>query len=180
MDMDGATSSDDWDTLSTTSIDTDSSELSSTQRQVSSVAQTDQGLLESHENTLEASEKRTRTSVKMGNNGSQGRRVVRILKNTPLGQLEDTPSIESTTTRTTARTIASEGGCVSLGDNNFQQTVSKGIWLVKHYRPTCKYSKQLEPVWDELVAQSQQIRFAQVDCAQYGGKRLIHVTSFAV
>ena len=36
-----------------------------------------------------------------------------------------------------------------LTDENFEENVSRGKWLVKFYAPWCAHCQKLAPVWDD-------------------------------
>ncbi|KAJ7154694.1 protein disulfide isomerase [Mycena filopes] len=58
-----------------------------------------------------------------------------------------------------------------LTPDNFKSTIAKGMWLVEHFSPYCGHCRAFEPIWVELVEQSESsagVQLAQVDCSVNG------------
>lgn len=59
---------------------------------------------------------------------------------------------------------------VILNANNFAEAIKEGVWVVKHYSPTCPHCMHMAPEWikvtDELAQQmsEQGVTFGEIDC----------------
>ncbi|KAI8049986.1 thioredoxin-like protein [Syncephalis plumigaleata] len=56
---------------------------------------------------------------------------------------------------------------VPMGAQNFTQTVSTGMWFVKHYSPKCKHCKKMAPFWVELshkYAETKDFHLGEINC----------------
>ncbi|KAI9598727.1 thioredoxin-like protein [Syncephalis fuscata] len=56
---------------------------------------------------------------------------------------------------------------VPLGEKNFTETVSAGLWFVKHYSPKCKHCKKMAPIWVELshkYSETKNFHLAEINC----------------
>ncbi|KAG8218223.1 thioredoxin-like protein [Butyriboletus roseoflavus] len=75
----------------------------------------------------------------------------------------------STAFATAAPTAASN----VLTPQNFQETISQGVWFVEHFSPYCQHCRKFEPTWNEVVAHFENmpdpgVHLAQVNCALNG------------
>jgi len=61
-----------------------------------------------------------------------------------------------------------------LTPDNFDETVSKGLWFIEHFSPYCSHCKHFKPTWEQLVVEAKTeiplVNMATVDCIMYGGK----------
>ncbi|KAL4241266.1 hypothetical protein ABKN59_000026 [Abortiporus biennis] len=60
-----------------------------------------------------------------------------------------------------------------LNPDNFEQTISKGVWFIEHFSPYCGHCRRFAPTWTQLVEHYEQqtdpgIKLAQVNCAVHG------------
>ncbi|KAI0759740.1 thioredoxin-domain-containing protein [Trametes elegans] len=60
-----------------------------------------------------------------------------------------------------------------LTPDNFQSTISEGVWFIEHFSPYCGHCRKFAPTWTQLVQQTEQkadpgIHLAQVNCAVNG------------
>jgi len=57
-----------------------------------------------------------------------------------------------------------------LTDENFEENVSRGKWLVKFYAPWCAHCQKLAPVWDDAsVKLKNKVRFGKLDSTSHKG-----------
>eukprot|EP00798_Chlamydomonas_sp_ICE-L_P011106 gene11106-18723_t len=54
---------------------------------------------------------------------------------------------------------------VELTDDNFDETVKDGVWMVDIYAPWCSHCRQLEPIWKKLAEETSEhgIQVAKID-----------------
>ncbi|OCH93224.1 thioredoxin-domain-containing protein [Obba rivulosa] len=60
-----------------------------------------------------------------------------------------------------------------LTPENFDNTISQGVWFVEHFSPYCGHCRKFAPTWEKLVEETEQladpgIHLAQVNCAVHG------------
>ncbi|KAI0666173.1 thioredoxin-domain-containing protein [Trametes maxima] len=60
-----------------------------------------------------------------------------------------------------------------LTPDNFESTISEGVWFVEHFSPYCGHCRNFAPTWKQLVEQTESkpdpgIHLAQVNCAVNG------------
>ncbi|KAL1939613.1 hypothetical protein VTO73DRAFT_9646 [Trametes versicolor] len=65
---------------------------------------------------------------------------------------------------------SSETELLVLTPDNFETTVSEGVWFVEHFSPYCGHCRNFAPTWKQLVEQTEKkadpgIHLAQVNCA---------------
>ncbi|KAF7360638.1 Protein disulfide isomerase [Mycena venus] len=51
-----------------------------------------------------------------------------------------------------------------LTQHNFNDTIANGFWFVQYYTPWCGHCKRFAPTWKKLVAHSDGVHLARVDC----------------
>ncbi|KII96123.1 hypothetical protein PLICRDRAFT_49017 [Plicaturopsis crispa FD-325 SS-3] len=61
----------------------------------------------------------------------------------------------------------------TLNPDNFNETVSTGVWFIEHFSPYCHHCRDFAPTWDKLVEENEAsanpgIHLAQVNCAMHG------------
>eukprot|EP00879_Flechtneria_rotunda_P006890 GHRR01007236.1.p1 GENE.GHRR01007236.1~~GHRR01007236.1.p1 ORF type:complete len:224 (+),score=51.45 GHRR01007236.1:135-806(+) len=68
----------------------------------------------------------------------------------------------------TSHCLNQDGDVVILGDTNFDQLTSTGVWLVDIYAPWCSHCQQLEPTWHALAREmdAHGVNVAKVDGMQ--------------
>ncbi|KAI0337496.1 thioredoxin-domain-containing protein [Trametopsis cervina] len=60
-----------------------------------------------------------------------------------------------------------------LTPDNFQETISTGVWFIEHFSPYCGHCRKFAPTWEQLVEETQKendpgIHLAQVNCIIHG------------
>ncbi|KAH9927854.1 thioredoxin-domain-containing protein [Amylocystis lapponica] len=60
-----------------------------------------------------------------------------------------------------------------LTPDNFQETISHGVWFIEHFSPYCRHCREFAPTWSQLVEDNQKsvdpgVQLAQVNCAVDG------------
>ncbi|KAI0829211.1 thioredoxin-domain-containing protein [Trametes gibbosa] len=69
--------------------------------------------------------------------------------------------------------VSSETELLVLTPDNFDTTVSDGVWFIEHFSPYCGHCRHFAPTWKQLVDQTESkadpgIHLAQVNCAVHG------------
>lgn len=62
---------------------------------------------------------------------------------------------------------------IQLSENNFDESIKNGLWLIEHYSPFCMHCKHFAPTWIQLCEavkpfETRGLHMAQVDCIAQG------------
>ncbi|KAI0368478.1 thioredoxin-domain-containing protein [Pilatotrama ljubarskyi] len=68
---------------------------------------------------------------------------------------------------------SSETELLVLNPDNFESTISDGVWFIEHFSPYCGHCRRFAPTWKQLVEETEKkadpgIHLAQVNCAVNG------------
>lgn len=98
----------------------------------------------------------------------KGKRDLDSLKEYVESQLKPTDDKEADVPAQEDEPIAEESKVLDLTENNFDQTVAKGIAFIKFYAPWCGHCKHLAPIWEDLSKKEfpgfSDVKIAKVDC----------------
>ncbi|XP_073487129.1 thioredoxin domain-containing protein 5 [Aquarana catesbeiana] len=98
----------------------------------------------------------------------KGKRDLDSLKEYVESQLKPTEDKEADVPAQEDEPIAEESKVLDLTENNFDQTVAKGITFIKFYAPWCGHCKHLAPIWEALSKKEfpgfSDVKIAKVDC----------------
>ena len=76
---------------------------------------------------------------------------------------------------TAVASAAVQSKLLVLTPENFDSTVSQGLWFIEHFSPYCGHCKHFLPTWEKLVdyvdsQKEMHVRLAQVNCAEHGSE----------
>ncbi|KAM5156652.1 thioredoxin domain-containing protein 5 [Mantella aurantiaca] len=98
----------------------------------------------------------------------KGKRDLDSLKEYVENQLKTTDDKEADVPAQAEEPVAVESKVLTLTENNFDQTVAKGVSFIKFYAPWCGHCKHLAPTWEDLSKKDfpglSDVKVAKVDC----------------
>ncbi|KAM3928603.1 thioredoxin domain-containing protein 5 [Leptodactylus fuscus] len=98
----------------------------------------------------------------------KGKRDLDSLKEYAESQLKTADDKEADIPAQAEEPAAVESKVLSLTENNFDQSVAKGVTFIKFYAPWCGHCKHLAPTWEDLSKKDfpglSDVKIAKVDC----------------
>jgi len=60
--------------------------------------------------------------------------------------------------------FVAQGRVIELNEQSFDESISKGVWLVRFFAPWCAFSRQLTPIWSQLAGNGAGFMVGEVNC----------------